>query len=863
MARVKRCLVVLLLLPLAGLGLSLVTNVLSDAVAEQIRGFLGPHSTAILVVTAVAAAILLAAVAFLDVNRASVPVRVELPATIEALDSQTAAELRLTYLRTLERRIHSQFDTAAFELDEQIEILGQVTVAIPEAVFGAAIRSHQVTGSLDNTSPAPIREILPRYSRLILYGGAGTGKTTTLQVLALRLIEDALQDPGRPIPCFVRLRNFANPDQSITDFAISQITGLMGHDDPFVRHIGSYLIQGRCVLLLDGLNEMPRAEAAEKVTLDRRLVSLDEFVRSTNTRAVLTARESGEGQHLEWTQVKLLPPEEEAIIAYARSVVSEPDRVESFLFGLEPTMKEMIRVPFFLSALLYLFRNSQANEIIALTRGQLLEYLIKSRICAVEHTTWEAHYVSLARLGAKACEQFSPDVPFTESQASEWLKEVSARSLTDVLTTGERAALLTQDAATEGQEIAFTHPLYRHTLAARYLADQLASRKVVAAQRFVAGLAESWFGTLVSQGTAKHSIMAGDWVGVIRLTADIVHGIDVLVDVLSEFLLTPSDWRMYWKLKQMYEPNFAGILAAHALAVIGTPNALDRLVQIATSSGDAHSTLYATMALLAAETVDRIPRLKLLLDSPNPTVRYYAIGGLGEALPHEVAKESLYYALKDVNDKVRFHAAEILAFRGDPAGIDILRVFLEEYDPSTALDTEAEKISEMPEGARAVLLLLRLRDPLMVAMVRRRLKGQDHKNIILGAWILYSYFFLQKTEYQGFSPPIEDRSIEILYLIRLDIEGIAPGLKTILEREAAKPPRSASLSWNQLIQYRLARIGDDIRELIGSRYMQRCFAITSTTQESMCLCQQFRWQDRRETRRASSHLRNYLAVKMT
>lgn len=193
---------------------------------------------------------------------------------------------------------------------------------------------------------------------------------------------------------------------------------------------------------------------------------------------------------------------------------------------------------------------------------------------------------------------------------------------------------------------------------------------------------------------------------------------------------------------------------------------------------------------------------------------------MGKALPHEVARESLHSALRDANDRVRFHAAETLAFQGDAAGIDILRVSQEQYHPDIESDTHSESINELPEGARAILLLLRLRDPQMAANVRSSLQRLDPRMAIMGAWMFYNYYVLQKTGYQDLNSPIKDRVTELFYLIRLEVEGIAPELKMILEKGAPEPPRPAHLPWRKLAQYRLARMSNSILEPIGNRYMQ-------------------------------------------
>ncbi len=115
--------------------------------------------------------------------------------------------------------------------------------------------------------------------RAVLLGEPGAGKTTTLYKLAADLIDTALLDRSAPVPLMVRLGLWTDAAEPLADFLRRSVAELGAGLD-------QRLANGRGVLLLDGLNEIPAGQQAKKVAqVDRFLARVPEVM------AVVSCRE--------------------------------------------------------------------------------------------------------------------------------------------------------------------------------------------------------------------------------------------------------------------------------------------------------------------------------------------------------------------------------------------------------------------------------------------------------------------------------------------------------------------------------------------------------------------------------------------
>lgn len=103
-----------------------------------------------------------------------------------------------------------------------------------------------------------------RHRRLAVLGEPGAGKSFSLERIACELARAALLDPAAPLPLLVRLGSWTDEAEPLPAFLARQL-GPLGVDLADLRSVG------RCLLLLDGLNEIPPGQRQAKATAIQQL----------------------------------------------------------------------------------------------------------------------------------------------------------------------------------------------------------------------------------------------------------------------------------------------------------------------------------------------------------------------------------------------------------------------------------------------------------------------------------------------------------------------------------------------------------------------------------------------------------------
>ncbi len=133
----------------------------------------------------------------------------------------------------------------------------------------------------EHAEPKPVedlRQAVTEVRRLVVLGEPGAGKTATLWRLVYDYADEVQNDPTAPIPLLAPLGSYTGPEP-VFDYLAQTI----GED--MRPYLLAYLHRGRVLLLLDGLNEMPRQDYAERVSSIQALLN-----RYPRTPAVVTCR---------------------------------------------------------------------------------------------------------------------------------------------------------------------------------------------------------------------------------------------------------------------------------------------------------------------------------------------------------------------------------------------------------------------------------------------------------------------------------------------------------------------------------------------------------------------------------------------
>jgi NACHT domain/HEAT repeats len=117
-------------------------------------------------------------------------------------------------------------------------------------------------------SSAVLASVIDRHDQVVILGGPGSGKTTLLRHLALQSAQFLLNSPEPPadvarVPIYVRIsayaefRAVANPDLALRDYLSHYVNGLQVRSPADVTALlYRSLDEGRCLILLDGLDEV-------------------------------------------------------------------------------------------------------------------------------------------------------------------------------------------------------------------------------------------------------------------------------------------------------------------------------------------------------------------------------------------------------------------------------------------------------------------------------------------------------------------------------------------------------------------------------------------------------------------------------
>jgi HEAT repeat protein len=227
-------------------------------------------------------------------------------------DIRPITETHLSYLRWLIKRT-SHLDTQGIHSAQRLSQMKLEEVYIPLwakqekglQTIGPTLFSKALAAEPSIETQAlpslPLSQIIARHDHVMLLGEPGSGKTTFLYYLALKYahalcnqVEDAGAEAAR-FPLLHRIADYVeygmHQGKSLSDFLVDDCTRHECPTSALADVLSAELQAGRCLVLLDGLDEVVRAD-------DHRMVvrKIEEFVRRYDdvpNRFIITSRGAG------------------------------------------------------------------------------------------------------------------------------------------------------------------------------------------------------------------------------------------------------------------------------------------------------------------------------------------------------------------------------------------------------------------------------------------------------------------------------------------------------------------------------------------------------------------------------------------
>jgi HEAT repeat protein len=187
-----------------------------------------------------------------------------------------------------------------------------------------------------------LEDFLKEKTRVALLGATGAGKSTTLRRL-VKLYGQIWQhapsgfEPTSPIPIFITLNQWEDPQVGLVEFLQKQIEGLKLN--MLAVQLPELLKSGRVVLLLDGLNELPQLERDKKTgRFDdprvRAIAELGERSEWREVQCVLSCRVKEFRGGPQWHDLHVLPLRREQVEAFSRAYYDGDEQVEVLVQNL-------------------------------------------------------------------------------------------------------------------------------------------------------------------------------------------------------------------------------------------------------------------------------------------------------------------------------------------------------------------------------------------------------------------------------------------------------------------------------------------------------------------------------------------------
>ncbi|MGJ3246849.1 MAG: HEAT repeat domain-containing protein, partial [Elainellaceae cyanobacterium] len=568
----------------------------------------------------------------------------------------------------------------------------------------------------------PVLDGLRKYAQehVLLVGRPGSGKSTALLRLLLEEAKAALTpspspkigrgelegvaEKGCKIPVLVELRFWQT---SVVD----RILGFLHRHDPNLNLDESALItllrQGRFLLLVDGLNELPSEDAKRDVTRFRQdfpCISMVFTTRDLSVGGDFGLEKKLEMQPLKDTQMR------QFVIAYL------PEQGEQLLRQLKDRMRGFAETPLLLWMLCSLFQ--QTGKIPPnlgmvfrqFTRG--FEKIKQDAPASDESRRWWSEllqYLAFVMMQGKPEE--NPPSPLSPPPAMVSILRSEAKDIFErflqgrVSNPGDRAAECLDDLLEHhliqenGEQIEFRHQLIQEHYAAEYLLRLLPN--------------------LSDEELQQDYLNYLKWTEPLKLLLQLVNNQKQVVQIVR--LALNADLQLGAILSGAVKAEFQRATIRQVNGLKSSPRLNLRLLEQTQSESAIDGLIKAledqnsSVRQSAVEALGKIPSNAVIgslvkaLEDQNSSVRWRAATALGK-IPSNTVIDSLIKALEDQNSSVRRRATEALGEISSDVVIDDLIKALDDQN-SAVRQSAVEALRKMPSEAAINGLLKALDDP--------------------------------------------------------------------------------------------------------------------------------------------------------
>ncbi len=562
----------------------------------------------------------------------------------------------------------------------------------------------------------PVLEGICKYAaeHVLLVGRPGSGKSTALARLLLQEAENALSDRNAKIPVLVELRYL--PSEANASSVCDRILAFMHKHDPALdideAGIKQLLRQGRLLLLVDGVNELPSDRGRVMVNQFRELYQKTCPMIFT-TRELSAGGDLGIAKRLEM-QPLTEPQMQQFVMAYL------PTQGERLLRQLSGRLREFGQTPLLLWMLCSLFQQSEQippnlgmvfraftvgygdriKQDVTLSKdsrawwGRLLQYLAFKMTCGESLTELQ---VAISR---REAEQFLVEflrgkVEFADDCAVRWLEDLLKHHLIQI----------------SNDRIEFRHQLIQEYYAAEWLLGLLPSLSDARLQHDYLNYLK-WTEPLALMLELVEGEEQAVRVVRLALEVDLRLGARLAGAVKDKFqektvrlliqeiekqkipqeyaikLLgkTRSDYAINPLVKSFKDKDYSGI-PTDALGFIGSNKALEILISIVSvHSYNSYIRMSAIKALGDISNTKAVEALIATIHDDDSDVRRYIVETLGK-IGNERAIKALITVLHDDDSDVRRYVVEALGEIGNEQTIQALITSLTNSDYSIHLDT--------------------------------------------------------------------------------------------------------------------------------------------------------------------------------